>query len=227
MLNYFVRDDYSITFFAFSEKEKQFFDATMHWIFTFPFKWDVFAKRIIHNPYLTFARDSTLLIRLGDFSLHDHEILFEIVKSFYRMGAITKMIYEKEVMILNFQTEKMVSFLVTPSHWMGYVYYTLLKEIYPKNIYPGGILHQAENSHIVDFCFQKNEKLYLFSSDTRVSKMSSILSQGVHLTEQPTRMMLKDNIHWYLMFSYEKENCITQFQQLMKRLTKEKIVELN
>ena len=160
-------NEYTLIPYEYTKIEKEFFLEIKKIIDTFPLKiYDFFD--IIHNYDVSYIRDSTLIISL--FKLNKNEIsnVFEILKRFLRIKAVTKIFYKKEFIIVHFYSEIISKFLIEKKSWMYIDYYFIIKEKITKHIYYQGILKINDIEEQIKMFFCYNKKYYIFSDNTNL-----------------------------------------------------------
>ena len=88
-----------------------------NYIVCFPFKWHHFMS-VIESKEIVYVKDTTLIINLLKLDSSSIIIVFEIFKDFLRNNIIKKINYKKEVIIIEFHNDFMISFFKHRNKWM-------------------------------------------------------------------------------------------------------------
>ena len=143
-----------------------------NYIVCFPFKWHHFMS-VFESKEIVYVKDTTLIINLLKLDSSSIIIVFEIFKDFLRNNIIKKINYKKEVIIIEFHNDFMISFFKHRNKWMLLGLIEILEDNqinYYLDVYifynyfhnPHGILHLEQTfcSSLQKFLLQKPNLLH-------------------------------------------------------------------
>ena len=165
-----------------------------NYISCFPFKWHHFMSFFEYDE-IVYIKDTTLIINLLKLDSSSIIIIFEIFKDFLRNNIIDKINYKKEVIIIEFHNEFMISFFKQRNKWMLIGLIEILKD------------HQIDFN--LDAYIKANEEIVKYDclftlNDFLISignkKYKEISKNHIHLT-----LNFYNNENYNLKFSFEKD----------------------
>lgn len=84
---------------------------------TRPSWWIIYLLYIINDPKVTYQKDTTLIISIYGLKPHRIIILYSILKRFYQLGLIKKVIYKKEFVIVHMIDVEAFRVLSSKDYW--------------------------------------------------------------------------------------------------------------
>lgn len=97
-------------------------------ISTRPSWWIIYSLYIVNDKKITYKKDTTLIISLYSLKSHRIIILYNILKRFYKLELIEKVIYKKEFVIVHMKDEAAFKILTDPNYWkLMLVEYLIIK----------------------------------------------------------------------------------------------------
>lgn len=145
-----------------SNVEHEFLKITKEEINVHPFKiYDL--MKIFSNPDVTYIRDTMMIISLLKLSKIMIFDLLDLLKKYYKCKAITKIINNKEFIIVYFKTNFITDIFKNKTDWMYVDYYFTLKNLAIKNVYLMPSIKYLNNQYEFKLIFEYENKLYYFS----------------------------------------------------------------
>lgn len=145
-----------------SDIEHEFLKITKEEINVHPFKiYDL--MKIFSNPDVTYIRDTMMIISLLKLSKIMIFDLLDLLKKYYKCKAITKIINNKEFIIVYFKTNFITDIFKNKTDWMYVDYYFTLKNLSIKNVYLMPSIKYLNNQYEFKLIFEYENKLYYFS----------------------------------------------------------------
>lgn len=160
----------------------------------YPFKMFYFIDIFIKNNNV-FIKDTTIIIKLLNLKNEDIKRLFEISKILLNKKIITKVIYKKEVIILNFFDNFVVSFFQNYQKWLSITINFIMKNKLHKTYYD---VYLKENDEIIycDFLIIIDEYFITINQD---------LNNKISDKHIPLVINLYNNILNNLLYCYNEE----------------------
>lgn len=150
----------------FTEEELTFIDDFYSFLKKYPFKMFDMLK-VLQNSEITYKRDTTLIITLCKLSNLMFKDLLSFFETLCKNQTITKIIYQKEFLILHFYNDFVVDILTNKTMYMYIDYYfALLKENFDVFLLPNVIIN--ESSLDVTLLFLYHDQQYLFKKDKTI-----------------------------------------------------------
>lgn len=165
-----------------------------NYIKRYPFKWYHFMSLFDLNE-VVYIKDTTIIIDLLKLDSSSIIILFEIFKDFLRNNIINKINYKKEVIIIDFYNDFMVSYFKNSVKWMLLV---LLE-----------ILDDYEIEYYLDVFIKYHDEIIKY--DCLMIYEGNYISIGINkskkLFENHTHLVLNfySNENYNLRFSFDKD----------------------
>ena len=100
------------------------------------------------------------LLKLSKIMIFD---LLDLLKKYYKCKAITKIINNKEFIIVYFKTNFITDIFKNKTDWMYVDYYFTLKNLSIKNVYLMPSIKYLNNQYEFKLIFEYENKLYYFS----------------------------------------------------------------
>lgn len=164
---YYKCNDLILIPYEYSKIEIAFFTEIKEIINTFPLKiYDFFEK--IHNTEITYIRDSTMIVSLFKLNKNEMKNIFEILKRFLRIKAISKIFYKKEFIIIHFYNDIISTILTKEKAWMYIDYYFIIKEKITQHVYYQAIIKKDKIEKNIEMFFYHNKKYYVFTNDLNI-----------------------------------------------------------
>lgn len=135
----------------------------------YPGKWIIFNQYILKEQKITYQKDNTLIINQYLLSDSKVNILYEILKKLKKEGIVTKVINEKEFLVIDFKDIDSLKIVLDESIWKLYYikeyyknYYDLYFKVYKKEhlLYNKDIRLKLEGNTIYNL---KTDKKYRYS----------------------------------------------------------------
>lgn len=147
----------------FSEEELRFLDDFNSFFKKYPFKaFDIL--KLFRNDEITFKRDTTLIITLNKISTLMFNDLMEFLKFFYQDNLVSKIICQKEFLIIHFLNEYMQYVLTNNTYYMYVDYYfTLLSTTDEIYLSPLVLVNEIEQE--VDLVIGVGENYFIFKKE--------------------------------------------------------------
>lgn len=147
----------------FNEVELSFIDDFYSFLKKYPFKMFDILK-VLNNTEITFKRDTTLIITITKLSKLMFKDLLSLFDELCKNSAISKIIFQKEFLIIHLYNEFITNVLTNKTMYM-YIdyYYTLLKQNYEVFLLPSIVINEACEE--VTLVFKNNELFYIFKID--------------------------------------------------------------
>lgn len=97
-------------------------------ISTRPSWWIIFNVYIINNKRITYKKDTTFIISIYNMKDNHIVILYNILKRFYIIQVISKVIYKKEFVIVHLKDEECFKIMSDLNYWKECVVYYLINK---------------------------------------------------------------------------------------------------
>jgi hypothetical protein len=129
-VNYIIKNDVTFTFYQYDRIEKAFISLVCDIIRKYPFKFHFFMSKVISRSQVTFIRDTSIIMGLDSFEHHEQQMIFEIIRKFSRIKAISRVIDKKEFLIIHLHSPKISEFFMYSNRWLSYLLYQTYCDLY-------------------------------------------------------------------------------------------------
>ena len=186
--------------YQFSLEELSFLEDFNKVFKKYPFK--VFDLiKMLQNKEVTFQRDTTLIITISKLSKLFINDLLEFLNIFCQNQTITKLIYQKEFLIIHFKSEYMIKVLTNKTYYMYIDYYFYLLSL-TSEVYLNPVVIINDIKEEVDLVFYYNNEYFIFKKDqTILPYQTYYINAFIDFHEFKKRLFLKyylsDNMKKY------------------------------
>lgn len=202
---YYKCGEYTLIPYQYSKIELDFFDEIKKIIDIYPLKAYSFFEKI-HDNEISYKRDSTLIISLLKLNKNDISNIFEILKRFLRVKAISKIFYKKEFVIVHFFNELILNVLKKEKTWMFVDYYFIIRKLLSNHVHFQGYLKSDNDKIFIDMFFYYNKKYYIFINDKlNINKNDNIVLCTLNQKEKNQDNREIKNIKYFLANTLKEE----------------------
>ena len=205
---YYQGIDYIINFSNLDNIEEKFVKFVYEESLSRPFMWLIFTEDILNNKNITYSINTTSIISTYNVKQDESYYLFETLKQLLRIGAILKIIYKKEFIIVHYYNEFIKDTLTINNKWLNITVGELLLEnkIVDKLDY-NSLYDDYKTNKKIDLLLELDQKLVICSTNmNNIINNTNLKNIYISITNKN-----KDCHIPYIKFNYIKEKFINNF----------------
>lgn len=205
---YYQGIDYIINFSNLDNIEEKFVKFVYEESLSRPFMWLIFTEDILNNKNITYSINTTSIISTYNVKQEESYYLFETLKQLLRIGAILKIIYKKEFIIVHYYNEFIKDTLTINNKWLNITVGELLLEnkIVDK-LYYNSLYDDYKTNKKIDLLLELDQKLVICSTNmNNIINNTNLKNIYISITNKN-----KDCHIPYIKFNYIKEKFINNF----------------